>query len=63
MYLLMPSGNVTTLTDIALRNNAEENIEFPPISTVVIGLNEVKKGDHGHYEVPNMLLRVQQKLE
>jgi hypothetical protein len=22
---LMPSGNVTTLTDIALRNNAEEN--------------------------------------
>ena len=47
---LMPSGNVTTLTDIALKNTAEENIEFPPTSTVVIGINEVMKGDHGHYE-------------
>ena len=47
---LMPSGNVTTLTDIALKNTAEENIEFPPTSTVVIGINEVKKGEHGHSE-------------
>ena len=47
---LMHSRNVTTLTDIALRNNAEENIEFPPTSAVVIGINEVMKGDHGHYE-------------
>lgn len=47
---LMPSGNVTTLTDIALKNAAEENIEFPPTSTVVIGINEVKKGEHGHSE-------------
>src|SRR5688500_16633167 len=39
---LIPSGNVTTLTDIALKNTAEENIEFPPTSTVVIGINEVK---------------------
>ncbi len=47
---LMPSRNVTTLTDIALKNTAEENIEFPPTSTVVIGINEVKKGEHGHSE-------------
>ena len=47
---LMPSGNVTTLTDIALKNTAEENIEFPPTSTVVIGINEVKKDEHGHSE-------------
>ena len=47
---LMPSGNVTTLTDVALKNTAEENIEFPPTSTVVIGINEVKKGEHGHSE-------------
>ena len=47
---LMPSGNVTTLTDIALSNTGEENIEFPPTSTVVIGINEVKKGEHGHSE-------------
>jgi hypothetical protein len=45
---LMPSGNVTTLTDIALSNTGEENIEFPPTSSVVIGINEVKKGEHGH---------------
>jgi hypothetical protein len=44
---LMHSRNVTTLTDIALRKNAEENTEFPPTSTVVIGINEVMKGDHG----------------
>jgi hypothetical protein len=47
---LMPSGNVTTLTDIALKNTGEENIEFPPTSSVVIGINEVKKGEHGHSE-------------
>ena len=47
---LMPSGNITTLTDIALSNTGEENIEFPPTSSVVIGINEVKKGEHGHSE-------------
>src|SRR5688500_2155758 len=47
---LMPSGNVTTLTDIALSNTGEENIEFPPTSSVVIGINEVKKGEHGPSE-------------
>ncbi|HET8794178.1 MAG TPA: hypothetical protein VFM31_10310 [Nitrososphaeraceae archaeon] len=47
---LIPSGNVTVLTDVALKNNGDEDIEFPPTSTVVIGINEVKKGEHGHAE-------------
>ena len=47
---LIPSGNVTTLTDIAISNTGEEDIEFPPSATVVIGINEVKKGEHGHSE-------------
>ena len=47
---LIPSGNVTIITDIALKNPTEEDIEFPPTSTVVIGINEVKKGEHGHSE-------------
>ena len=44
---LIPTGNVTTLTDVALSNTSEEDIEFPPSSTVVIGINEVTKGEHG----------------
>ena len=44
---LIPGGNVTIITDIALSNTAEEDIEFPPSSTVVIGINEVTKGEHG----------------
>ncbi|HSF50781.1 MAG TPA: hypothetical protein VLA74_08490, partial [Nitrososphaeraceae archaeon] len=44
---LIPGGNVTTLTDIAISNTGEEDIEFPPSATVVIGINEVKKGEHG----------------
>jgi hypothetical protein len=48
---LIPNGNVTVLTDIALKNSGDEDIEFPPTSTVVIGINEVKKGeDHEHAE-------------
>ena len=47
---LIPSGNVTTLTDIAISNTGEEDIEFLPSATVVIGINEVKKGEHGHSE-------------
>jgi hypothetical protein len=44
---LIPSGNVTKLTDIAISNTGEDDIEFPPTATVVIGINEVKKGEHG----------------
>jgi hypothetical protein len=47
---LVPSGNVTVLTDVALKNSGDEDIEFPPTSTAVIGINEVKKGEHGHAE-------------
>lgn len=50
---LIPGGNVTTITDVALKNPTEEEIEFPPTSTVVIGINEIKKGEQeaegGHH--------------
>ena len=45
---LIPSGNVTIITDIALKNPTEEDIEFPPTATVVIGINEITKAEHGH---------------
>ena len=45
---LIPSGNVTIITDIALKNSAEEDLEFPPTASVVIGINEITKGEHGH---------------
>lgn len=48
---LIPGGNVTTITDIALSNPTEDEIEFPPTSSVVIGINEVMKGEqHVHAE-------------
>ena len=45
---LIPSGNVTIITDIALKNPTEEDLEFPPTASVVIGINEITKGEHGH---------------
>ena len=47
---LIPGGNVTIITDIALKNPTEEDIEFPPTASVVIGINEITKGEHGHSE-------------
>jgi hypothetical protein len=47
---LIPGGNVTIITDIALKNPAEEDMEFPPTASVVIGINEITKGEHGHSE-------------
>lgn len=47
---LIPGGNVTIITDIALKNPTEEDMEFPPTATVVIGINEITKGEHGHSE-------------
>jgi hypothetical protein len=44
---LIPGGNVTTITDIAISNTGEEDIQFPPTATVVIGINKVIKGEHG----------------
>ncbi len=51
---LIPGGNVTTITDIAISNTGEEDIQFPPTATVVIGINKVTKGEHGgeHSESP-----------
>jgi hypothetical protein len=43
---LIPGRNVTTITDIAISNTGEEDIELPPSSTVVITINEVTKGEH-----------------
>jgi hypothetical protein len=47
---LIPGGNVTIITDIALKNPTDEDIEFPPTASVVIGINEITKGEHGHSE-------------
>jgi hypothetical protein len=49
---LMPGGNVSKITDIALKNPTDEDIEFPPTSTVVIGVNEIAKGEHESHEAP-----------
>lgn len=47
---LIPGGNITTITDIALSNPTEDEIEFPSTSSVVIGVNEVVEGGHAHNE-------------
>ena len=47
---LMPGGNVSKITDIALMNPTEDDIEFPVTSTVVIGVNEIAKGEHESHE-------------
>jgi hypothetical protein len=47
---LIPGGNVTIITDIALKNPTGEDVEFPPTASVVIGINEITKGEHGHSE-------------
>jgi hypothetical protein len=47
---LIPGGNVTIITDVALKNPTEEDLEFPPTASVVIGINEITKGEHGHSE-------------
>ena len=47
---LIPGGNVTIITDIALQNPTEEDMDFPPTASVVIGINEITKGEHGHSE-------------
>ncbi len=39
------------LTDIAISNSGEEDVEFPPGSTVVVGINEIMAGaeeSHAH---------------
>src|ERR687897_291782 len=41
-------GNLTT--DIAIQNPGEEDIDLPPTSTVVIGVNKVMPGSEEHQE-------------
>ena len=41
-------GNLTT--DIAIQNPGEEDIDLPPTSTVVIGVNKIMPGSEEHLE-------------
>ncbi len=50
---LIPSVNVTTITDIALSNPTEDEIEFPSTSSLVIGVNQVIEGEQTHTENKN----------
>jgi hypothetical protein len=36
------------VTDIVISNPGDEDITLPSRSTVVIGINEIAKGAHGH---------------
>nr|MDP9015898.1 hypothetical protein [Thermoproteota archaeon] len=44
------TGNTTMITDIAISNPDDQEITLPSTSTVVIGVNEIAKGLHGHDE-------------
>lgn len=46
------SANSTTaeITDIAISNPGDEDVTLPSTSTVVIGINEIARGEHGHEE-------------
>ena len=47
--LVSDAGN--TITDIAIKNNSTDDIDFPSTSTVVIGVNEISElstEGHGH---------------
>jgi hypothetical protein len=48
------SANSTTtttmITDIAISNPSDEDVTLPSTSTVVIGINEIARGEHSHEE-------------
>jgi hypothetical protein len=44
------STNATMITDIAISNPGDEDVTLPSTSTVVIGINEIARGEHGHEE-------------
>jgi hypothetical protein len=47
----MRGGNTSDiLTDIAIQNPTDEDIEFSPTATVVIGVNEIMEGAHEGHE-------------
>lgn len=45
---LIPNENITTITDIVLNNTQDEDLEFPPTASVVIGINEIVKDSETH---------------
>ncbi len=38
----------TVITDIAIQNPGDEDVTLPSTSTVVIGVNEIARGEHSH---------------
>lgn len=44
------STNATMITDIAISNPSDEDVTLPSTSTVVIGINEIARGEHSHEE-------------
>ena len=42
------SDDTTPITDIAIQNNSTDDIDFPPTSTIVLGVNEIAhlSGEH-----------------
>jgi hypothetical protein len=38
------------VTDIAISNPSDEDVTLPATSSVVIGINEIARGAHGHEE-------------
>jgi hypothetical protein len=42
--------NATMITDIAISNPGDEDVTLPSTSTVVIGINEIARGEHSHEE-------------
>ena len=48
---LIPGGNVPIITDIAIKNPTELDYGISTnMQAVVIGINEITKGEHGHSE-------------
>ena len=42
--------NATMITDIAISNPGDDDVTLPSTSTVVIGINEIARGEHSHEE-------------
>lgn len=44
----IPQENVTTTTDIAIKNPTDSSIDFPETSTITVGVNEIMPGAEEH---------------
>ena len=57
LYHVDISPQEEVITDVAIANPGAEDLEFPPGSTAVIGINEImpgaEEGEHGHAEATN----------